>query len=264
MATTFHLTLRVALAASLLCVVPGAPLGAAQPGVPLNPVHDERLPIRGIVRPLHQASIATDLAARIARINFREAQSFHKGDVLVSFDCERLQAEHAAVEAVHREMKVMLESNVFLDKKGAVGKLDVEVSRARLDKARAEADALAARLKQCEIVAPFDGRVTELAVNEHEIPAAGKPLISIVEGNAFEIDLIVPSAWLRRLGPGAPFAFSIDETGSTYDAHLLRIGAAVDPVSQTVKVIAAFDTHDERILAGMSGSARFPIVEPGQ
>ncbi len=224
----------------------------------------ERLPIRGIVRPLHQASIATDLAARIARINFREAQSFRKGDVLISFDCERMQAEHAALEAVHREMKVMLESNVFLDKKGAVGKLDVEVSRARVDKARAEASAVAARLRQCELVAPFDGRVTELSVNEHEMPQSGKPMLSIVEGGTFEIDLILPSVWLRKMGPGAHLAFTIDETGVTHDAHLLRVGAAVDPVSQTVKVIAAFDSNDERILAGMSGTARFPTLEPGQ
>lgn len=244
--------LAFAVSASL-CAPVGAVLAA-----------DGRMPIRGIVRPLNQASIATDLAARVARINFREAQAFHKGDVLVSFDCERLQAEHAAYEAVHREMRLTLDSNVFLDKKGAVGKIDVEVSRARVDKAKAEASALAARLKQCDVVAPFDGRVTELTVNEHEIPANGKPFIGIVDESAFEIDLIVPSAWLRKLGPGAAFTFTVDETGVAYDAHLLRIGASVDPVSQTVKVIAAFDNQDGRILAGMSGSARFSGLEPSQ
>lgn len=222
------------------------------------------MPIRGLVRAVNQAAIATDMPARVAAIGFREAQSFRKGDVLVRFDCERLNAEHAAAAAVHREMKLTLDSNVALDRRGAVGKIEVEVSRAKVDKAAAEAAALAARVKQCTIVAPFDGRVTELAVNEHEFPQQGKPVISIVAENAFEIDIIVPSTLLKRLGPGTAFKFAVDETGQTYDATLLRVGAAVDPVSQTVKLIAAFKAGDTRILAGMSGTAAFPQTEGAQ
>lgn len=229
---------------------------AAQPAGAL-PREDSRLPIRGIVRALNQASISTDVPARVSAIGFREAQAFKKGDVLIRFDCERLQAEYAAAEAVHREMKLTLDSNVALDRRGAVGKIEVEVSRARVDKAAGEAASLAARLKQCAIVAPFDGRVTDLNVNEHEIPAQGKPVISIVDPTSFEIDIIVPSLMLRQLGPGTPFQFAVDETGTTYDAHLLRVGAAVDPVSQTVKIIGALDRSDSHILAGMSGTATF-------
>ncbi|CAN0469524.1 unnamed protein product, partial [Phaeothamnion confervicola] len=80
------------------------------------------MPVRGIVRPLNQASISTDLPARVAKIHVREAQSFRKGTVLITFDCERLAAEHAALSAVHREQQLVLESNTYLDKRGAVGK----------------------------------------------------------------------------------------------------------------------------------------------
>ncbi len=223
-----------------------------------------KLPIRGMVRPVNQASIAIDLPIRVSRLHFREAQSFKKGDTLVTFDCERLSAEHAAAEAVHREMQLGLESQTYLDKRGAVGKLDVEISRSRVDKARAETTALAARLKQCAIVAPFGGRIVELRINEHEIPANGQPFISIVDETTFEIDVIVPSVWLRSLATGEPFKFTVDETGSSYDAKVLRIGAAVDPVSQTIKVIAAFAAPDGRVLSGMSGTAIFPDLEAGR
>jgi RND family efflux transporter MFP subunit len=225
-----------------------------------------RMPVRGIVRPLNQAAMASDLSVRVAQLRVREAQSFRKGDVLLTFDCERLEAEQAAAEAVHREMKIALDSNVYLDKRGAVGRNDVEVSRARVDKAGADARALKARLRQCVVAAPFDGRVAELTINEHEIPAPGKPFITLVDEAAFEIDVILPSLALKRLAPGQPFTFSVDETGRDYPAKVLRIGAAVDPVSQTVKVIAAFDNRDERVLPGMSGTASFPdlVGLPGE
>lgn len=215
------------------------------------------MPIRGIVRPLNQASISIDLPVRVAKLHVREAQSFRKGSTLITFDCERLQAEHAALAAVHKEMSLLLESNTYLDKRGAVGKVDVDVSRARVAKAEAEAKALAARLKQCTVIAPYDGRVTELRINENEIPQSGQAFVSIVDEATFEIDLIMPSSWLRTLAPDAKLDFVIDETGRSYPARVARIGAAVDPVSQTIKVIAQFTQLDDRVLAGMSGTARF-------
>lgn len=248
-------TLAIALAFSALAF--------ATPANAL-PRQDSALPIRGIVRAVNQAAIATDVSARVAAIGFREAQSFKKGDVLVRFDCERLEADFAAASAVHREMKLTLDNNVALDRRGAIGRIEVEVARARVDKAAGEAASLAARLKQCTIVAPFDGRITELSVNEHEFPPQGKPVVSIVDGRSFEIDIIVPSALLRHLGSGAALKFAVDETGKTYDAHVLRVGAAVDAVSQTVKVVAAIDAGDDAILPGMSGTAIFPHSETSQ
>ncbi len=224
----------------------------------------DRLPVRGLVRPLHQAAISTNLAVRVARIKVREAERFKAGDVLIVFDCEQLEAEQAAADAFHREMKIGLTSNTYLSGKGAVGHHEVALSQARVDKAAAEARALKARLKQCRVTAPFDGRVAELAIHEQEVPAQGKPFITIIDERAFEIDLIVPSRWLRRLKTGTPFRFAVDELGESYAARVLRVGAAIDPVSQTVKVIAAFDKTPPRIRAGMSGAAIFNHEEAGQ
>ncbi|MEZ5816452.1 MAG: efflux RND transporter periplasmic adaptor subunit [Hyphomicrobiaceae bacterium] len=218
-------------------------------------------PIRGVVRPLNQAAISIDLPIRVQRLHAREAEAFKKGDVLVTFDCERLRAEFAAAEAAAREMELSLKSQSYLDTRGAVGKLEVEISRARFDKAQAEAAGIAARLKLCTVVAPFDGRIAELKINENEVPANGQPFISLVDETSFEIDLIVTSTAIRSIEIGTKFTFTIDETGRTYSASILRIGAAVDPVSQSVKVIAGFTETDSKIIAGMSGVAVIPELE---
>jgi RND family efflux transporter MFP subunit len=214
-------------------------------------------PVRGAVRPLHQATISTDLVARVARIGFRDGEAFRRNDVLLAFDCRRQQAELAAAEAQHQEMKITLETNTFLEKRNAASRQDLEVAKARAAKAAAEADGLRVRMDQCTIVAPFDGRLFELAINEHEMSQPGKPLLSIVGDGELEIDLIVPSDWLGWLGVGAPFSFAIDETARTHAARVVRIGAAVDTVSQTIKVTGRFDEADRAVLAGMSGAALF-------
>lgn len=212
---------------------------------------------RGIVKPANQATLATDISAPVARIGFKQGEAFRKGDVLIEFDCRRHRAELASAEAQLKEMRVALESNAFLEKMRAVGKHETEISRARVEKAAADAEAMRVRLEQCTVVAPFNGRVSELGLYEHELPVPQKPFLTILEADKLEIELIVPSDWLVRLKPGSEFEFSIDETKSSYPARLTRLGAAVDPVSQTAKVMGEFVSVDAEVRPGMSGAAQF-------
>jgi membrane fusion protein, multidrug efflux system len=219
--------------------------------------HSGSLNARGLIRPLQQAFIAVDTPLRVTKILVREAQTFNKGDTILIFDCERLEAEAEAAEAVFREMALTLESNTYLQKRGAIGRNDVEISHARFDRAVAEVKSLKARLRDCRFIAPFSGRVSELTINAYETPQSGKPFLGLVDETNFEIDLIVPSKWLRTLAVGARFSFEVDETRRIYAARIMRTGAVVDPVSQTVKVIAGFEQADDRVQSGMSGTAVF-------
>jgi len=232
--------------------------GEASAPVPSAIQDDASVPVRGVVRALDQSALSTDLVARVLKIGFREGEAFKTGDLLVAFDCERYKAEAQSAEAVHREMRLTLDSNMHLQKFSAVGKADVEISRARVDKAEAEARSLTSRLDQCEIKAPFDGKVAELSINAFEQPQPGKPFLVIVGNSRLEIELIVPSHWLNWVKAGAEFAFKVDETKHAYRARVLRTGAAVDAVSQMIKVIAVFDEPVTDVLPGMSGAAQFP------
>jgi len=68
-----------------------------------------------------------------------------------------------------------------------------------------------------------------------------------------ELEFLVPSAWLVWLRNGQTFEVEIDETGKRYPARFERIGARIDPVSQSVKVAAAIDGRFPELIAGMSG-----------
>lgn len=215
--------------------------------------------VRGVIRSIDQAELSTDLTARVAKIGFREGQAFKTGDILIAFECDRYRAEAQSADAVYREMKVTLDGNVQLDKHGAIGKADVEISKARVSKADAEARSLKVRLAQCEIKAPFDGKVASLSVNPFEQPQPGKPFMSIVGAGRLEVELIAPSNWLAWLKPELSFAFRVDETQKTYRAKILRLGASVDAVSQMIKAVAVFDEPVTDILPGMSGDATFAL-----
>lgn len=212
---------------------------------------------RGVIRPVAQAAISVDLAASVRSIAFREGEMFAKGDVLVAFDCRRQDAERRAAEATLRELKTVATGAAYLARHKAAGAQDVEVAAARVEKMEAEIEALGIRLEQCRIVAPFAGRVVELGINAHETPQAARPFLRIQEEGRLEVELIVPSSWLRWLSPKAAFSFTVEETARVVEGRLTRTGAAVDPVSQSIKVFGELTEVGPGVLAGMSGTAAF-------
>lgn len=217
--------------------------------------------VRGLVRAVHEATLATEISARIVRIPFRDGDAFRRGDVLVEFDCERPAGEWRAAEAERAGAQAALENSRRLAEYKAAGVHDVLMARAAFDKATAGAEVLAARLKQCKVVAPFDGKVADLPVREHELPQAGQPLMRIVSQARLELDMIVPAKWLNWLKPGNPLVFLPDDNATRLEGRVIRISGAVEPVSQTIRIVGEMKLQPGDVLPGQAGQVR--LARPG-
>lgn len=218
---------------------------------------------------VQHALISSELAARISALPVREGQTFRKGQVLVDYDCAlnraRLERASQAETAARQKLKVAEQ----LDGLGSISQSDLVQARAAVSVAQAETGVERVMVRRCTIRAPFTGRVGETFVHAAEHVAEGKPLLSIYDDSAFEIESIVPSRWMAWLKPGYPMRITLDETGQRYTASVVRIAGAVDPVSQTVKVVGRLRNDpdgDQRapLLPGMSGSVRIdpPAAAP--
>ncbi|WP_332878706.1 efflux RND transporter periplasmic adaptor subunit [Massilia sp. S19_KUP03_FR1] len=210
---------------------------------------------RGVVRAMHEATLTARISARIDEMPFAEGMAFKKGARLVLFDCERPLAEARAASAALDGQSKQVETNEELDRFNAIGKNELQISLSQRDKARAEAEALAIQARQCEILAPFAGRVAARPARQYESVQAGTPLLKVVDSGSTELDLIVPSQWLAWLVPGTGFQFRVDETGAQLAARVTRVLPSVDPVSRTIRIVATFTKPDARVLPGMSGTA---------
>lgn len=89
----------------------------------------------------------------------------------------------------------------------------------------------------------------------------GQAVLDILDDSSLELEFIIPSKWLAWLKPGHKFQVRIDETQKAYPARIQRIGARIDPVSQSIKAIAVIDGQFADLLAGMSGKVE--LSPPG-
>lgn len=222
---------------------------------------EERLSARGVVVAAESAVLSARVRAPIAAMPVRMGDRVARGDAVVTFDCALQEAERTSAVAVLRKAEIVLAQRERLHERQAAGLSEVREARADAARARADVAAIDALMTGCVLRAPFDGRVAETYAYPHEQPAPDAPLVKLVGTERLEIDLIVPSLWLRWLKPGASMRYEVDETATAHDAAVTRIGAQVDAVSQTVKITAAFSEPGVPVLPGMSGTGVF--VQPG-
>lgn len=218
---------------------------------------EESLEVRALLVPQSEAAISSQVAGKISNLPLKSGEQFKKGDLLVQFDCstrlaqlERAQAELAKAEAIYR-------SNTMLFEMHSSSRLEVKVSEADVKRTMAEVGIVKTTIEYCSIKAPFDGSVIKLLVNSYEFVTEGQKLMDIVDIKMAEIQMFVPSAWIRWIKPQSTFSVSIEETEKTYPAKITRVVGKVDAVSQTIEAHGRFLKHHGELLSGMSGTAKF-------
>lgn len=209
--------------------------------------------LRAQLTPRDFTTLAAEIGAKVERINRREGERFKRGEPLVGFDCSIQRAQLAEARAALSAADKTVAVNTRLLELQTIGKLESDLALAERDKARAKLDAGAAVVSKCTVTAPFDGRVVEQKVRSQQFVQPGQALLDILDDSVLELDFVVPSKWLVWLKPGHAFQVAIDETGRSYPVKLIRVGARIDPVSQSVKVTGAIGGNFPELAAGMSG-----------
>lgn len=216
---------------------------------------------RVVVEANARATISVSISARVKSMPFEEGQAFKKGDTLVAFFCTRHKADLSARKAAMFGKALIVANNRRLLKHEAIGKHELAIAVAEHKQAKAFYNGQRALVSECTIKAPFNGKVVEKLINEFETPGQNQPLLKVIDTTRTRLDLIVSSKWLSWLKVGQRFQVRLDETGQVLAAKVMRLGAEVDSVSQTIKVIGAFSGRVNHVLPGMSGTATF--VQPG-
>lgn len=235
--------------------------GAAAPAQAPETAQERLFEARGVLRAAQTAEIGAGMSARLIKVPLDAGQRFKRGALLAEFDCTQERAQAEAIKHALAALSVKYENVKELQGLGAAGTLEVSMARAETDRAQADLDVAHAKLKHCKVYAPYSGTIKTRYVSAYDTPPPGSPLFSIIRTAAPEIDLIAPSSWMRWMKPGDKFSFEIDETGETRKGKIVRFGASVDPVSQTIDVTAKFDGTSGAALPGMSGVARFTPVQ---
>lgn len=213
--------------------------------------------IRAQLIPYQQTTLSAEIAANISKLSLREGETFTNNQLLIEFDCALLNAQLNRVAATAEVARQGLKVNKRLEELNSISSLEVDQATAKVKETEAELEAIKVNVSKCSLVAPFSGRVAKLHVDAYQYVTPGKPLMDILDTSRLEVRLIVPSVWLAWLKPDSRFSLQIEELGRTYQARVVRLGARIDPINQSLLITGEIEGEHGELLSGMSGWASF-------
>jgi len=233
-------------------------LALAQAPALAEPPAPAELHLRAQLKARQSTMIASEISARISQLKLHDGERFSAGQVLVGFHCTLEEAQLSKAQATLGKKVKTFEVNQQLETRRSIGALELAVSKAEAEEARADLRIAQAMVDRCSIRAPFSGKVSEAIARPYQSVRPGDPLLEILDDKDLEVEFMASSRAMPNLSPGKHFRVTLDEVAKTYQAEITRVGGKVDPVSQTIKVYGRITDKADELLPGMSGAIEFP------
>jgi RND family efflux transporter MFP subunit len=230
----------------------------------------------GTVRAKLHATLEAKLSGRIDKLPVVLGQRVKAGELVARLHAAeisaRLEQAEAAVEQAQRDWK----RSTALFEQQALTRADYDSAQSRERLAKGAAAEAKAMMSYVEILAPFDGVVTKKWVDVGDLAAPGKPLISIEDPSALQLEADVPQAIAAHVQREARLAVRVDGIKDDLTGMVSEIAPTADPISRTFQVKADLTAQPglssgqfARLLVpiGESNSLRVPlsaVVQRGQ
>jgi RND family efflux transporter MFP subunit len=206
------------------------------------------------------APLAAPMAGQLIVFPAVDGEEVREGQLLARFNCAQQEAVRKRAQAELVKRQDILQTQQALKALNAYSKADFAAARNDVEVAKAELGLAQTAIDNCEVKAPFSGRVAGTSVRNFQFVQAGAPLLDLVDDRDLEVELIVSSTLLAWLKPGADVRVHVSETQQDYAARITRLSGKVDAASQTIKVYGKILGDVSSLLPGMSGVAKFANV----
>lgn len=206
----------------------------------------------GTVQPVHEASVASRLLARVIEIPVTAGQTVSKGDVLVKLDDADLQARLRQSEASLTQAQTAKEKADADLARAEQLKTRQAISQADYDGAKSAhqvADASVERSKQAvaeaqvmldhaTIQSPMNGTIVDKRVEAGDTVGPGEVLLTLFEPDHMQMVASVRESLALKLRPGQTIPTRLDALDLECEATISEVVPAADAATRsfTVKV----------------------------
>ncbi len=218
----------------------------------------------GTLQPVRQSTLAAQTQARVLAVKVRAGDRVRAGQVLVSLDNReaaagvaqasateaQVQAALDDARAVHARSKRLLAQG-FISQASMDG-ADAQLRQAEAQRAQAGAGSTLRQLASAysTLVAPYDGVVTAVHVEQGELAAPGRSLIELHASDRLRAVAFVPANAALLLGPQPNVAVLLPAAVGTVSRRLEKLSATVvpsaDPASATVELRVDLPAEESR------------------
>jgi len=253
-----------------------------------SPYAVAQLSVTGVIRAEQEVTIRSEFAGIVQQIAVREGARVHEGQLLVQLKNDRQtialdlgRARLAKAEASVEETKVLLanaEKEVdrvkiaadalprkeLEDKTDQVLRLQANLNAQMADLAQAKEEVRLREneLKETQLLAPFEGTVTQIYVHRGDtLRPLDTPVLELVALEDLYAEVLLPSAYVQRVRPDQKIRVQVESEwmgrSGLIDGTVVYAAPKIDASSRTFKVKVRIPNANGLVRPGMLAQVRF-------
>lgn len=230
-----------------------AAAGTAVEVAPVRKIAFQRvLSAVGSLRSENSVMLRSEVAGRIAAINFEQGGKVRKGDLLIQLDDSVVKAQLLQAQASLSLAQSRYRRAQELSREGFISKQARDEAASELKVQDAAVALNRAQLDKTAILAPFDGLIGLRNVSVGDYISPGQDLVPIESVDPLNVDFRIPEQFLNSVYPGLKLGVTFDALpGQVRDGQVRAISPVVDVGGRSLLLRATIPNADDTLRPGM-------------
>ncbi len=185
-------------------------------------------------------TVAPDVSGWVSRLPVEDTQSVSEGDVLFQINRQRYATAVDQAKAVVAQKQAEWESKqheetrrnrlshqAISDETRDAARLDTRGAEAALAQAKAELEGAQLDLERTTVIAPADGHVLNLSLNEGNYVNTGHPVMALVKADSYYVTGYFEETKMPGIAIGDPARITLMSGDTRLEGHVAGIGRGI-------------------------------------
>ena len=230
------------------------------------------LSVSGKIQAVNSADLSTRMMGYVDKIHVKVGEKVTKGQLLVSLNSTDLQAKKAQINASIAQAKAafinaeknynrfqnLQKSNSITQKEMDDMTANYQTAKAGLEAAKQLKTEINAQLAYSNIIAPFNGIITQKNIENGDMATPGAPLISIENPSAFKVVAMVPETEISEIKREMEVRVLVKSIKATINGKVTAISSSSKSTGGQYLVKIELEKSTTPIFSGMFATVQFP------
>jgi len=218
----------------------------------------------GAITPVNMVDVSSKITGRIEEVKVLENQLVKTGDVLITLDDTRLQAQLAQVQSRLKNTEANYRRSLQLVQSGAVPVQQYDAARMDYEVAKANYDDMVSQLEDTIIRAPVSGMVIgkPIPAGQTVSPGISNPMVlmTIADMSVMQIYTQVDESDIGKVNMGQKATFTVDAyPGKTFTGKVSLISSKATIQQNVVYYNVVIDVDNPQNLLKPTMTARVSV-----
>ena len=217
-------------------------------------VHHSSIEEVGKVKATDSAALTFSAGEKLKALNFEDGDQVKQGDVIAQLDDAQARAELDKAQSSLALAESKLDRVLALLKKqpDSMSAQDVEELKQQANLARADFRQKQTDLNNYQLVAPFDGQLTNFTHSVGSRVEAATALVSLIKLDPVEVHYSISQNEVGQAELGQPVSISVDAyPNQSFVGRVNYIAPLVDENSGRVEIHAHLGNQNKQLVPGM-------------